>query len=45
MIELKCKKCNGNEKKCDSDVVAFTCSECSMIDLIINCEKQIMGIA
>ena len=45
MIELKCKKCNGNEKKCDSDVVAFTCCECSMIDLIQHCENQLMGVS
>ena len=45
MKELKCKKCNGNTKKCDSDVVAFTCCECSMTDLIDNIEKQIQGVS
>ena len=45
MNELSCKKCNGVTKECDSDIVAFTCSECSMIDLIIHCENRIMGVA
>ena len=31
--------------KCDEESVAVTCCECSMIDLIINCEKQIQGVS
>ena len=44
MKELKCKKCN-EPTKCDVESVAVTCSECSMIDLIINCENQIQGVS
>ena len=44
MIELKCKKCNV-PTTCDEEAVKVTCSECSMIDLIIYCENQILGVA
>ena len=44
MIELKCKKCNV-PTTCDENAVKVTCSECSMIDLILHCENQILGVA
>ena len=44
MIKLKCKKCNV-PTTCDEEAVKVTCSECSMIDLILHCENQIMGVA
>ena len=44
MIELKCKKCNGETIKCDEGVVAVTCGTCSMVDLIDHLEKQIVGV-
>ena len=49
MKELMCKKCNGGDTdgkpiKCDLDVVSVTCGTCSMPDLIIAIEKQIMGV-
>ena len=43
MIELKCKKCNGETIKCDLDVISVTCGTCSMKDLIDGIEKQLMG--
>ena len=50
MIELMCKKCNGGDHNnepilCDEDVVSVTCGTCSMPDLIIAIEKQLMGVA
>ena len=33
MIDLTCKICDDVTIKCDEDVVAVTCSMCSMIDL------------
>ena len=44
MKELKCKKCN-EPTKCDEEAVKVTCCECSMIDYVQHCEKQIMGVS
>ena len=47
MTELNCKKCN-TPTECDEDVVAITCSMCSMlgvVELLEGMDTHIVGEA